>query len=263
MQHIDPVLGFSLELPDAWTKAGESPPAVYTSHSGRIQIQVGETPEELTDPEARATRLTDIGYVRRFDLPVAYESNSVAFEDERRNEGVISAVRDRLLYTIIYDNPRHAAVQAAVRQLVETFRFPLATEAAAVLRRACERPAEHAPSAMGRPAAGVGQPLPTPRPVPVAAPRPAPTGQAAPAAAAAAPAAPSRANPSPRPGPRAAGPRRAGLTLMVVALAVIFGYPLLLENIPALPLTFELMTAVAGGVFVLGLLCAIIAAVRR
>lgn len=123
MHYEDEGLGFSFTLPDGWKKMEFAIPLTFIANIGTIQINAGDAQENFIDSARREQHLKEPGCRIIPNKTLGGEPNTVMIENER-NEGIISTVRDNLMYNITYINANNPAMRKAIENLMVSFRFP-------------------------------------------------------------------------------------------------------------------------------------------
>jgi hypothetical protein len=150
MTYTSENLAFSLELPDGWHKEAHVIPLTFTSDAGHIQIQVGSLLPEYATPSAREAYLMEDGCTVRDGIALGGETNTACVRNDKRDEAIVSAARDGLLYNITYDHASNPTVERAVDTLLRSFRFPTPVKARQILEKMQRDPTSRALSALRR-----------------------------------------------------------------------------------------------------------------
>jgi hypothetical protein len=123
MHYEDESLGFSFTVPDGWRKMEFAIPSTFMSDIGTIQITVGDALPNFMDPASREQYLQEPGCRSIPNKTLGGETNTVMIENNR-NEGIISTVRDNLMYNITYINASNPVMRETIENLMVSFQFP-------------------------------------------------------------------------------------------------------------------------------------------
>ena len=146
MKYRDETVGYSLQLPEGWRKDERALfMTTFTSNEGNIYVQVAEPVDpQFTNAGERERFMMEPGctYVR--DRSLGDETNTVIVDHPIRGDGVISAYRGGLLYSVSYDGLSEPLVRDAIAEILGSFQFPSASEATSALRSAKASPGNRA-----------------------------------------------------------------------------------------------------------------------
>jgi len=123
MHYENESLGFSFILPDGWQEMKYAIPLTFFSDIGTIQIQAGDVLPGFTDSTSREKHLYEPGCISIPNKTLGGETNTVMIENNR-HEGIISTVRDNLMYNITYINANNPVMQETIENLMVSFKFP-------------------------------------------------------------------------------------------------------------------------------------------
>jgi len=151
MRYLDDDLNFSFQLPEGWRKQEHTLIRTFTSGGCHLYIQVGDLASpEFADADERGRYLMEPGCTCIRNRQLGDEENTVIVDHQSRGDGVISAYRDGLLYSVSYDPLSDPSLRNAIELVLSSFRFPSPEKSQAAMRDAYADPANVALSEMLR-----------------------------------------------------------------------------------------------------------------
>ena len=123
MDYHDVSLGFSFSIPDGWHKMEHAIPMTFISDNGTIQISIGDALPNYIDPANREKFLHEPDCKTIPNKTLGGETNTIVIENNN-NEGIISTVRNNLIYNITYRNTSNPLMKETIENLMISFQFP-------------------------------------------------------------------------------------------------------------------------------------------